>query len=90
MNFDLFQPTGEAPTPPDSNKPAGLHEDEEKTGSCSIAGNTTNGVKMSTGGVSLSAGTCQKKVDPAGNLPHDQLAKMFPTPPSNDHHQVSS
>ena len=24
-------------------------------------------------------------MDPAGNLPHDQLSKMFPTPPSHEH-----
>jgi hypothetical protein len=28
----------------------------------------------------------QRQLDPAGNLPHDQLAKMFPTPPSHEHH----
>ncbi|TRY70349.1 hypothetical protein TCAL_02438 [Tigriopus californicus] len=31
------------------------------------------------------------KIDPTGNLPHDQLAKMFPTPPSHEHnHQITS
>jgi hypothetical protein len=28
-------------------------------------------------------GNASAKIDPTGNLPHDQLSKMFPTPPSN-------
>ena len=30
------------------------------------------------------------KIDPTGNLPHDQLAKMFPTPPSHEHNPIAS
>jgi mediator of RNA polymerase II transcription subunit 13 len=30
------------------------------------------------------------KIDPTGNLPHDQLSKMFPTPPSHEHNPIAS
>ena len=37
----------------------------------------------------LKASTALTRVDPTGNLPHDQLAKMFPTPPSHEHNLVN-
>ena len=30
------------------------------------------------------------RIDPTGNLPHDQLSKMFPTPPSHEHNPIAS
>eukprot|EP00095_Tigriopus_kingsejongensis_P006785 maker-scaffold794_size96255-snap-gene-0.18 protein:Tk06785 transcript:maker-scaffold794_size96255-snap-gene-0.18-mRNA-1 annotation:"thyroid hormone receptor-associated" len=62
---------GQAPTPPDSNKPANQHEDH-------IDDKTTLKLLRNS------------KIDPTGNLPHDQLAKMFPTPPSHEHNQITS
>ena len=59
-----------APTPPDSNKPANSHEDMEDGKVKGKAGNS-NSVK-------------QQHHDPIGNASHDQLAQMFPTPPSID------
>jgi len=37
----------------------------------------------------LKPSTTLTRVDPTGNLPHDQLAKMFPTPPSHEHNLVN-
>ena len=37
----------------------------------------------------LKPNTTLTRVDPTGNLPHDQLAKMFPTPPSHEHNLVN-
>jgi hypothetical protein len=36
----------------------------------------------------LKTSTTLMRADPTGNLPHDQLAKMFPTPPSHEHNLV--
>ncbi len=69
------------PTPPDSNKPANYHEDGEE---CSKTGMT----KLKGGGGGHSGGgggaAADTKTDRTGNLPNDQLAKMFPTPPSHE------
>lgn len=82
MKFDSFLisffQAGSAPTPPDSNKPATNshdHDPDEKT------------THLKQGKMAMSSSS---KYDPTGNLPHDQLAKMFPTPPSHEHNQITS
>ena len=59
------------PTPPGSNKPAGIAEDADLHFT------------------KLKPSSALTRSDPTGNLPHDQLAKMFPTPPSHEHNLVS-
>jgi hypothetical protein len=58
------------PTPPGSNKPAGITEDGDLHFT------------------KLKPSSSLTRADPTGNLPHDQLAKMFPTPPSHEHNLV--
>ena len=72
-NIGHFQ-AAHAPTPPDSNKPANNHEDMEDGGGGKVGG--ARGTKVSS--------SSSSKHDPIGNATHDQLAQMFPTPPSID------
>ena len=79
------------PTPPGSNKPPTAYGNDQEmmtdvTNTASgggvanpAAGTTTlNSVNGKPGRQTKAA------VDPTGNLPHDQLSKMFPTPPSHE------
>jgi mediator of RNA polymerase II transcription subunit 13 len=71
------------PTPPNSNKPAGLPEDLGTTlvkpprgsGGSSGAGSIAGAMGCGTG---------------AGILRPEELSKMFPTPPSLEHHPIAS
>lgn len=67
----------QVPTPPGSNKPAGLPED--------MMGSTL--VKPPRGSGGSGAGTIGCTT---GILRPEELSKMFPTPPSLEHHPIAS
>ncbi|CAB4058261.1 MED13 [Lepeophtheirus salmonis] len=72
---DETEPSGINPTPPNSNKST---KDDD-------------GLDLQTsGGTSVKFAKASSKIDPTGNLPLDQLAKMFPTPPSHEHNPIAS
>jgi hypothetical protein len=70
LYFDFQSIHMTVPTPPGSNKPAGIAEDTD--------------IPFTK----LKPSSALTRSDPTGNLPHDQLAKMFPTPPSHEHNLV--
>jgi len=64
-----------APTPPDSNKPLDAHGEE--------GGYDDKGATILSS-AKMTNGAFKKMEAMAGNVPHDQLSTMFPTPPSVD------
>ena len=89
-SLSSFLKGGNAPTPPDSNKPSTNNHDHDPDDKTHLKSKLASAAASSGGGGGLGPGPAGSKFDPTGNLPHDQLAKMFPTPPSHEHNQITS
>ena len=90
---------GAGPTPPSSVPNAGIGSIINHDGAVNQNDMvmTTDSIISATKIKGLPALTQQQlptgtatKIDPTGNLPHDQLSKMFPTPPSHEHNPIAS